>query len=464
MLQPRPYQKKMIDDTRAAFARGAKSVLVVGPTGCGKTVFFSLIAEGAMRLKKRVLVLVHRRELLRQASQKLFDAGVEHGIIAQGFSPTNDLVQVGSVQTVGRRLSEIGKFDIIVIDECHHAISSQYQSTIESQENAKLLGVTATPERLDGRGLGRLCGGYFDELVLGPTVSELTDSGYLVPFRIFAPTAPDLSGIRTRMGDFETAGLVSKIDVPTITGDVVAHYKRLADGLPTIAFCVTVDHARHVAATFQAAGYRAIAAHGAMPTHERDAAINGLSDGSIQILCSCDLVSEGLDVPGVAAVILLRPTKSLCLYLQQIGRGLRPAPGKKHLIVLDHANCVMTHGLPDSPREWTLDGKKKKEAAISLRQCKSCYAIHKTSNACPECGYVYKTSSSEGRIIEQKDGVLEEISGERLEMLRNTPIGSLLKKATSRADLVEIQKARGYKPGWVHYMNKNRRFLPSGAR
>jgi DNA repair protein RadD len=311
---------------------------------------------------------------------------------------------------------------------------------------------------LDGRGLGQASGGCFDEIVVGPSVQELIEGGYLTSARVFAPSDPiDLSGLRTRMGDYETAGLLAKIDVPTLTGDVVDHYTKHAAGLPTIAFCITVEHARHVAATFRTAGYRSVAAHGDMKPAERDAAIGGLANGTVQVLATCDLVSEGLDVPAVGAVILLRPTKSLGLYLQQVGRGLRPAPGKDHLVVLDHAGCTLRHGLPDSPREWSLDGRPRKAKAPPLRQCKKCFALHAPAPKCPACGFVYpKVAGADGRKIEQREGELSEITGERLELLRQTPVRSLLKTAQSDADLREIAKAKGYKPGWVWHIKQER--------
>jgi DNA repair protein RadD len=454
----RGYQTEVSDKARGSYRSGHKAPVIVMPTGSGKTPTLADIAKKAAAKGTSVLVLAHRRELIKQASNKLMDADVSHGIIAPGFTPSREIVQVGSVQTVARRLDELPQFGLIIVDEAHHSIAGSYKKIIEAQPNAKLLGVTATPERLDGRGLGKSSGGCFDDIIIGPSVSELIELGFLTPARIFAPAdAPDLSGIRTKMGDYETAGLLAKIDVPTLTGDVVAHYAQHSPGLPAIAFCITVEHAKHVAATFKAAGWRAVAAHGGMTAPERDASINGLATGAVQILCTCDLVSEGLDVPAVGAVILLRPTKSLGLFLQQVGRGLRPAPGKQHLIVLDHAGCTMQHGLPDSPRPWSLDGRPKKEKPPAIKQCKSCWALHSPAPSCPSCGFVYpKAKEGEGRQIEQRDGVLAEITGDRLAAMRAVPIQQLLKGAKTRDDLETIRKAKGYKAGWTYHILKER--------
>jgi DNA repair protein RadD len=455
----RPYQSTVVQAQRLADGAGRRAPLAVMPTGAGKTIVFSAVAESGSSRGKRILILAHRRELIRQASNKLTDAVVPHGIICPGFTPSRERVQVGSVQTVARRLSELDLFDLIIIDEAHHSVGGQYQAIIRAQPQARLLGVTATPERLDGRGLGVNAGGCFDEMVIGPSVAELIDGGFLSPARIFAPAdAPDLSSVRTRMGDYDTAGLVANIDVPTITGDVVAHYAQHAAGQPAIAFCITVEHAKHVAATFQAAGWRSVAAHGGMVPRERDHAIGGLATGATQVLCTCDLISEGLDVPAVGAVILLRPTKSVGLFLQQVGRGLRTAPGKQHLIVLDHAGCTLHHGLPDSPRQWSLDGRPKKDKAPAVRQCKGCFALHAPAPSCPACGFVYPLpKGGGGRKLEQRDGVLSELSDDRLAELRSAPLRDLLKSAKSRDDLELIRKAKGYKAGWTFHMLKERR-------
>lgn len=454
----RDYQVRCRDDLRAAFGEGFRAVLLVLATGGGKTPIFSGIAAGASQKGKRVLVLAHRRELIRQASQKLYAWGVPHGIIAPGHTATRDLVQVASVQTLSRRLGDprYAAPDLIILDEAHHAIAGQWAQVLAAYPRARVLGVTATPQRLDGLGLGVEAGGIFEKMVLGPSTADLIGMGYLTPARVFAPAeAPDLRGVRTRGGDYEQGALADAMSAPKIVGNAVEHYARHAPGLPAILFSPSVAHAEATAEAFRAAGWRAVAASGATPAAERDAAIAGLATGAVQVLCSCDLISEGLDVPAVGAVILLRPTKSLGLYLQQVGRGLRPAPGKTHLIVLDHAGNTLTHGMPDAPREWTLAGKKRREKdqVPPARQCPNCYAVHAPAPKCPECGHVYEAAPRE---IEHVDGALEEIDAARLAVLRTTPLRKLLSRARSRDELQEIARARGYKPGWVHHVMRER--------
>lgn len=476
----RDYQADGTDRLRIAYGSGKRAVLFVLATGGGKTICFAYITHGAASKGKRVLIVAHRRELIRQASRKLSEAGVEHGIIAPGFTPTRDPVQVASIQTLANRLDKIGQFDLITIDEGHHAVAGTYVKLIASQPNAKLLLVTATPERLDGKGLGLTAGGCCDEIVIGPSSGELIREGYLTPVRVFAPaTGPDLSGVKVRMGDYEKAGLADAMSAPTLVGDAVEHYARHAAGKPAVAFCVSVEHAKSVAATFCAAGWRAVAADGSMSTPDRDAALGGLATGAVQVLCVCDLVSEGLDIPGISAVILLRATKSLVNFLQWIGRGLRPvypagadlstasarvsaiaASDKPACIVLDHAGCTLTHGMPDAEREWSLDGRPPKQKAPPTKQCPECFAIHAPAAVCPECGHSY-----EAEIAAEKAREMEVIAGE-LQELTNTPAWSnginiatarghdwneLLGLADTEEKLKAIAQARKFHHRWVHH-------------
>lgn len=456
MIPLRPYQETAVEAVRAAFRNGARAPLLVAPTGAGKTVMFSYIAAHSASKGRRVLILVHRRELIRQSSRKLTETGVPHGIIAPGNTPTRDAVQVASVQTLARRLGRNDGPDLIVIDEAHHAVAGQWGAIVAAYPDAKLLGVTATPERLDGRGLGISAGGCFDSLVMGPTVAELIAGGFLTPTRIFAPSEmPDLSGIRTRCGDYETSALADVMSKPQIVGDAVAHYAKHTPGQPAIVFSPSVAHAEAMAAAFRAAGWRAVAASGQTEERQRDAAIAGLGTGAVQVLCSCDLISEGLDVPVVGAVILMRPTKSLALFLQQVGRGLRPAPGKTHLTVLDHAGNTLRHGPPEMPREWSLNGRPKKERENTppARQCPECYAVHAPAPVCPECGFVYPVTR---RAIAHVDGELADVTAEMAAKWgKHIPLSHVLRNARDE-DLAAIAKARGYKPGWVFYARQAR--------
>jgi superfamily II DNA or RNA helicase len=440
MVQLRDYQERAIEGVRVSFREGNKRTLLVSPTGSGKTLMFSYISAGMARNDKRIVIIAHRRELIKQISAALKNVGVRHGILVGGsigIPKTN--VIVASVFTLARRLTRFPAPDLLIGDEAHHFTpDSTWGKVVKAFPNARVLGVTATPERLDGKGLGLL----FDDMVMGPTVAELTEQGFLSPAEVYAPSKPDLSRVRTRMGDYVTSDIEGEMDKPSITGSAVTHYTKLAAGRRAVAFCVSVKHAKDVAADFRKAGYSASHVDGGMDDAERDGVLAKFGTGEIQILTSCDLISEGFDLPAIEVAILLRPTKSLSMYLQQVGRAIRPSPGKEKTIVLDHCGNTATHGFIDEHREWVLTtekARKKKdgEAAPAVRTCPSCYAMHRPSPECPKCGHVYKINS---RKIEQREGDLVQISR-----------ADDAKKAAAVTDinrryqvLVNIGRSRGY--------------------
>jgi superfamily II DNA or RNA helicase len=268
-----------------------------------------------------------------------------------------------------------------------------------------VLGVTATPERLDGKGMGQM----FDDMVMGPTVAELTAQGFLSHAVVYAPSAPDLGSVGTRMGDYVSKQLEDAMDKPIITGSAVKHYGKYADGKKAIAFCVSVKHAKDVAEDFRNAGYAASHIDGGMDDTERDAVLKAFEQDRVQILTSCDLVSEGFDLPSVEVAILLRPTKSLGLFLQQCGRAIRPHPDKERTIILDHAGNTARHGFIDDERDWSLaDGfvanrGKNADKVVSVRTCTACFAVHKPTPTCPMCGHAYPVMA---RKVKHVDGDL----------------------------------------------------------
>jgi superfamily II DNA or RNA helicase len=445
----RSYQELAITQLRGALSQHPKALLVM-PTGSGKTVVFSEICRLANDKGRSVLILVHRRELVKQASDKLVNAGVEHGIIAAGFKPSAHSVQVASVQTLAKRLRTVpAEPDLIIIDEAHHAVAGSWDKIIGHFSDAKIVGVTATPSRLDGRGLGS----HFSTLISGPSVEQLTKLGFLSQHRVFAPPViADLSNVKTRAGDYANDQLSQAMDRPTITGDAIGHYRRLADGLPAIAFCCSIAHATSVCEAFNAAGYRAKLVTGKMKMEERDEAISGLADGRTQILCSVDVVSEGTDVPAVSAAILLRPTQSEALYLQQVGRILRPQPGKI-AIVLDHVGSTLKHGFVDDVRNWSLNSKPKRkkndEPAPSVRQCPMCFAAFKPQPVCPCCGHEFPVKPK--RQLTQREGELREMRRQdALERIEKKEQRKEIGRARTLPELLALAKKKGYKPGWAY--------------
>ena len=452
MCSLRPYQQRAVHDLRLAFRDGARSPLLVLPTGGGKTIVIAEIIRGLSDRGRSALVLVHRRELVTQTSRKLNLAGVPHGIIAAGMAPTAAPIQIASVQTLARRLDRvITPPDLIVIDEAHHATAGSWERALGHWPDAYRLGVTATPVRLDGRGLSAV----FDRLVIGPSVADLMFTGYLSPAKIYAPPqVADLSQLRRRAGDFAANDAATAMDRPTVTGDAIAHYRRLASGQRAIAFCCNVQHAEHVSASFLSSGILAATLLGSTDPLRRDATVAAFDAGAVQVLVTVDVVSEGFDIPAASCAILLRPTQSLGLYLQQVGRVLRPAPGKAHAVVLDHVGNVHRHGWPDDSRDWTLADlprgtRTASVQALTVRTCPACFAAFRPAPICPCCGH--EQPAPKPRILRQVDGELKEL---RREAVRQRTAERRM--ARTLPQLLALAKQRGYSPAWAYRVHNAR--------
>lgn len=458
MIQLRSYQSGAVQGVRQSYLTGHRAPLLVLPTGGGKTIVFSYIASTSASRGKKALILVHRIELLRQTYEKLSWAGVRTGLVNPNYTPDITApVQVASVQTLARRMDYLKAFnpDLIIIDESHHATAGTWRKCIEAVPSARILGVTATPVRGDGKGLGVQAGGIFDDLILGPSTKELISLGFLVQPIVYAPAQRlDFSGIKISLGDYDKKEIELRVDKPTITGDAVAHYTQLCAGSPAVAFCISVAHAEHVAAEFRAAGYRAHAVDGSMDDDERKRILAGLGNGQVQVVTSCDLISEGTDIPAIACAILLRPTQSEGLFLQQVGRALRPSDGKERAIILDHVGNCFVHGMPDDNREWSLDGEirrkrgKKNEPTIPVKQCPKCYAVHNPAPQCPVCQHVYDVAARE---VNQVDGELQQITPEHAAKISKEKRRDQA-QAKALEDLLRIEKERGYRSGWAAHV------------
>jgi DNA repair protein RadD len=429
----RPYQTQLVTEIRGQYQLGRKAVLAVLPTGGGKTVCFAHIAQAASIKGNRVCILVHRAELLDQASRSLSSMSVQHGLIQAGRGmDLSHTVQVASVQTVARRLHLLPRdfFQLLVVDEAHHTTAGTWAKVIAHFHAAKLLGVTATPIRGDGRGLGE----HYQAMVQGPTAAELTSEGYLAPARVLAPPGFDSAGLRKRMGDFDTKQAERRVG--TIMGDCLGHYRKHLSGQTAIAFCCSVAHAEAVAGLFQSAGIAAASIDGSMDTSTRRELLQRLAVGDLKVLTSCALIGEGVDVPSVGGCILLRPTASVGLHLQMIGRCLRPQPGKT-AVVLDHVGNTLRLGHHLEERDWTLDGLKKRdrEATPSVKVCPQCFSTSiSTAQVCRDCGHVF--APPERRELRQVEGELQEIA-----VTKKREQG----KAQSLQDLIALGHSRGYK-------------------
>lgn len=459
MIELRPYQSDCIAGLRGAFAAGFHSPLLVSPTGSGKTVMFSFMTGRLIESGKRIVLLCHREELIEQISRTLTAFNVAHGIISAGSGyDRRQMAHVASVFTLARRLDRVEVPDYVIVDEAHHGVAGSTWGKVlaywrEKNPKLRVIGVTATPERLSGEGLGET----FDTMILGPTTRELIDLGALAPYRLFAPRqAVDLSGIKRQGGDFARGEVAAAVDKPAITGDAVGHYRRLCDGAPAVAFCVSVEHAENTAEQFRSVGYRAMSIDGKMDRQLRRSIIADFGRGAINVLTSCDLISEGFDVPGIVAGILLRPTWSLSLYLQQVGRALRPKPGGRPAVILDHVSNSGRHGMPDDDREWSLlgreTGRKTKASEAACRQCEQCYAVSPAAAAkCRDCGHVFPIKAREVEVVE---GELSEVEVARMKRDAARAQGS----ADSLEALTELGRMRGYKhpDAWARHVWNSR--------
>jgi len=438
-IRLRDYQEVAVGEIRVEFRQGNTPVLFVLPTGGGKTYTFSYIAASASDKGRAVCIIVHRKELLLQASASLTALGIDHGLISPDFTPKRHaMVQVASVDTLLQRLKKQSyKFGLLIFDEAHHVVAgNKWGRVYEQLGMPHMLGVTATPVRTDGKGLGEHAGGVFKAMVLGPSVVDLIERGMLINPKVFAsPIVPEIDDLKTnRDGDYNLQELAARVDKPRITGSAVAHYSKICPGSRAIVFCSSIEHAKHVAAEFNLAGYRFELLVGAphMSDSERTAVNKRLRRGEINGACTVDLVSEGYDLPDLEACIMLRPTASEALFLQQVGRVMRPSPGKTTCYLLDHVANVGTlvdgefkrkHGLPNEAREWTLDGRKKKkkgpkepdEPKIDIKQCPECFTAHEAAPVCPGCGFEYPAKT---RSLEQVDGELAEITAEMQERMK----------------------------------------------
>lgn len=446
----RPYQVRAVDAVRRHIQQGAKAPLLVSPTGSGKTVILAHVAASAVNKGRRVVIVAHRGELIHQIAAALQAFGVPHGVIAP-WARANPFprVQVASVATLARR-DYLPPCDLLIIDEAHHVVPGNTWGKVRATLAPRhTLGLTATPVRSDGTGLGEV----FDALEVVTTTAELVETGYLARPVVYAPaSALDLSGVRTVAGDYNRGQLGQVMGAGRVIGDAVSHYKRLCPDTQAIAFGVGLEHCEAIAEQFQAAGIRAEVVDGTMGQHARGARLHLFRDGVTRVLVSCDLIGEGYDVPACGAAILLRPTQSLGLYLQQVGRALRPAPGKERAVILDHAGNTLRHGLPTDDREWSLDGdeaaqrrSKRDPDAAPVWQCLECYAY--TPSKARECEACRTPRPYQGREVEVEAGELVEI-----QQAPRRPADPERGKARTLEQLLAIEKARGYKAGWARHV------------
>ena len=364
----RPYQEEGIAAARELVKSGKNRVLLTCPTGGGKTLIASSIIQGAKAKGKSVLFLAHRKELIQQTSAKLSLFGVEHGIIAAGMdSNTKRPVIVASVQTLVRRPNAIADVDLVFIDEAHHISAGSWKTIMGWYPGAKAIGLTATPWRLDGKGLGD----FFEESVLVATPEQLEQQGFLVPLECYTFRAIATESVNVTGGDFDTTAMSGIAQGTEIIGDVVNQYLTHCRGKRGILFACDIAHSKKMTAAFVSVGVRAEHLDGNTPAVERAAILRRLSAGQCEVLCNVNVATEGFDCPAVEVIMLCRPTMSESLCLQMIGRGLRPCDGKTVARVHDHARMLPAHGHPYADRDWSMTRSGKKNRAAVEKAPKS---------------------------------------------------------------------------------------------
>jgi superfamily II DNA or RNA helicase len=422
-MQLRDYQIESINATRNEFRTGKKSPCVVLPCGGGKTVCFAFMADQHIKIKTDNFVwfLVHRRELIDQTERTFRDFGI----------PT-ERVLIGMVQTVSRNTDKYPAPSLIIFDECHHATAKTWTRIINAFPDVPVVGLTATPARTDGTGLGAV----FDSLVLGPSAEELMEKGYLCKYDYYAPKTTDIFALKNRGADYDMQDLSEQFMKSKICGDVK---KYLDPRRKTIIYCPTIELSKSLEAEIFGAKHF----DGNTSKTERAEIVEKFRTGKIRVLLAVDLIGEGFDVPDCDAVILLRPTKSTILYIQQSMRCLRPAPGKRAVIYDMVGNCFR-HGLPTETREWSLTGRitcknESAEPDILVRQCKTCLRVYSgTGRICPYCG---EEQPKTRREIEQD----EKAELERIEKIERRNKRKEQGRAETLEELIAIGHSRGYK-------------------
>lgn len=411
-LTPHPFQEVALEQLRERLKAGVRRLLLQSSTGSGKTVMAALMLDTAAHRGYRSWFLNHRREIIKQSVDTLLFAAphLDLGIVSPMHRMRRDAqTQVCMIQTLARRHHLLPSPNLIVVDECHHVPAKSWADLMLKFPDAVIIGLTATPERLDGTGLNL----YFDDLVCGPSTEWLITNGYLCDYKLFAPPPAkkvDLSKVHVTAGDLNKAETARALDEADIVGDAVALYKQHADGKRNVLFSYSIESSIHLAGLFNAAGIPAAHLGSDVNDDYRNAIVEDFRAGRIRVLTNVEIVTEGFDLPAIECVQMLRPTRSLALYLQMVGRALRTMEGKPHAIIIDQVGNCEEHGLPDKDRVWTLEGMKRKRGAndeCPVKQCPRCFAMIKlAASSCKWCGFVWQVH---GRDLETVAGELVEV-------------------------------------------------------
>ncbi len=436
MIPLRPHQEHGVQLLREGFRAGHRRQILVMPTGAGKTITAAAIVASAREKGKIAAFIVDRIALADQAIETMYRTGLVSSVLRGEDSRIiagHDVI-VASIQTLSRR--RVPDVDLLVIDEAH-VLHKAHADLLQRWDAVPVIGLTATPFT---KGLGR----YFSNIVVPTSIRELTENGLLVPVTPFGPSNPDLDGVRSRAGDYAAGELAERMNRVELHADILATWRRLGEGRQTLIFCVDIAHSKAVAAAFLAADIRAEHVDGYTDNLERQGTIRRFREGECTVLCSVACLSVGFDAPNASCLILARPTKSLTMHLQQIGRGLRPHPGKSDCIVIDHAGNIERHGLPADIAIGELDTGSRTWETRTRREplpkpCPACAFLKPPcTHVCPKCNFA----------PERKCAVAT-IEGEIVPL---TQAASLQSARRLYQEFLGCAEAMGKKRGWAWHL------------
>lgn len=479
-LTLRPYQEKALGEIKRLYSTGTKNVLLHMATGSGKTVIFSTVMKGVQAKGKRCVLIVRGRELVDNASQRLLREGVEHGVMMANHKAWNPSlpIQVCSIDTLTARRDkmDLPKADLLVIDEAHFAVSPSFRWFIKHYRDSGVfsLSVTATPHVKQG--LRHLA----DEVIYPITIKELIDQGYLVPPKYFAPpNGIDFSNIRMdyKTGDYNISDLSHEVAKAQITGDIIKHYNKLAEGRPAVLFACDVSHSKSMVEELNAAGISSLHIDAHTSDEDRKSALRSLEDGRIKIISNVGILCTGVDMPYVSAIILARPTKSYNLFIQQVGRGTRLYHNKNNFIILDHANNINEHGFIEHEKLCKLDGKCIENVRPQNMTCGSCYHVWNPSEQWQNDNPELVLAGKKGRdficqgiiffdgikqtcghdntpVKKERESKAITVVDVELKEINNALSSKEIKMQKYVNGLIDKCRFRGYKPMWIFYQLK----------
>lgn len=448
MYQLFDYQQKLVDGARSALAQGNKGVLIVSPPGSGKSVVIAEIARLTTEKGRQVLFFVHRKELVNQ---------IKDSFVAQGVNLNNCTIM--TVGKVANRLGYLPKPNLIIVDESQHSRAKTYLKIFKFYSDVPRLGFTGSPWRLSGKGFKDI----YSAMIEGPNVKWLIKNHKLAPFTMYGYRLGDDSQLKLGSNGDYTNKSLDAFSQTIIRGDIIKSWKRFANGRKTIVYCHSAQFAKEVANAFRRANINAEEADSKTPEKERDRIMSDFKTGKIKVLCNCDLISEGFNVPDCSCVILLRPTESLVVYLQQSMRCMRYQPDKD-AIIIDQVGNFTRFGLPDADREWTLEDRIKHpqreggSAGPAIKTCPQCFGVILASlHDCPLCGYSFETEFR--KIAQDRRAELEKINlnAKELRERKKKEQELLLRDPSTFTSFKEFAiygKAMGHKPGWAWHRAK----------